>query len=367
MAEDRQQSQSDPSPELPMPGDVAASAGTTDAPLPPPPGLGRQMAQLVIIPAIIVIICIALATLFGLMAGRQTTIDNYLTKLRQSSGAGRMAFDLQDPRYKDRGLAAYNIATLIPEIRKQGDMEMLRVSQALVQILQDNVGENEEALQAYLLLALGELSQPGALEQITKGLTSRHPTVRQAAVRGLLSWNDPQAAAAALPEVLKLLKDESVETAATAAAAAGQLGRATRQQGGDLAPVLAALHEALGNPIMARREVAWNAAIALARLGDPLGERFVAEVLLDRTALSQLAARDSGPGVEQKLAPAMQDRLILSTLSAAGDMTSGDIWAKIKDLSQRDASTAVQSAARQLLLARDAQTGKPSPPGADSP
>ncbi len=321
---------------LAMPGE---SSGSVD--LPPPPKFGKQMAQLVVIPALIVIFCIGMAIMFGMLAGAQTSIDAYLMKLRQNSGAGRMAFNMQDPRYKDRGLAAYNIATLIPDMKDPA--ERLRVSEALAEILDHYVGDEEDMLQAYLLLALGQLGQECGFEPILIGLGSKHKTVRQAAIGGLLSWPDKTEAAVALPQLAVALGDEDPLVATEAAVAIGELA-----QSGD-AVMIAALQDALGRTGTGWRELGWNTAVALARLNDSLGSQIVAEVLLDREALALLPMAQQGPAAQRMMSPAGQDRIILSTLTASVDMQDERVWAKIKLLAEKDSNRVIRKAATQLI------------------
>ena len=131
-----------------------------------------------------------------------------------------------------------------------------------------------------------------------------------------------------------------------AAAALGELADPNDQQ------VKASLHEAMASTGTEMREVVWNAAIALARLGDEQGAQFVATVLLDRQTLAQLPAGESAPAGQETLSRSLQDRVILSTLAAARTMTNPKVWDKIKQLADKDPNRAVQSAARQVLATR---------------
>jgi hypothetical protein len=307
--------------------------------VPPPPSFGRQMAQLVIIPAAIVALAVGVALLFGKIAGASDTLDNQLLKLKQSSGAGKMAFNLQDPRYKDRSLAAYNVATMIPGIKSP--TEKRRVSDALIEILAQNVGEHEDTLQAYLLMAIGELGQPGGFEAITERLGAADSRTREGAIAGVLAWPDKPYARAAVPRLTDLLADPSPMVRAKAAAGLGEL--APR---GD-ARIIAALHEAMSANGIEAREAVWNSAIALGRLGDEQGAQFVARLLLDRDYLAKQP--ESGEGERQPMSPATQDRVILSVLAAARTMASPLVWEKVERLADNDPNRVVRSAAHELL------------------
>jgi|GEM_PF-2551925 len=339
-----------PENDMPMPGE--ATDASDDEPLPPPPTFGRQMAQLVIIPALIVIVCVGIAMMFGMLAGQQTDIDTYLAKLRQGSGKGRVAFNLQDPRYKDRGLAAYNIATMIPEILKQEQAEQQRISDELLRIHSDHVAPEEDMLQSYLLLALGQLGQSGGLEPIIEGLDSEHATVRQAAVRAVLDWPDREAAGAAQEMLVQTLNDDDLLVASLSAAALGEFTTESDQATRD------ALVKVIQMSSNDRQEVIWNAAVALAKLGDQRGEQFVVNVLLNREALAKVVDPAPRPGSAsspdgQYLSPTMQDRVIFSTLASAPKMQSSVVWDKIRQLADNDPNPAVKSAAKQLVHSHD--------------
>jgi hypothetical protein len=325
---------------------IPATGPTAPIVVPPAPTFGRQAAQLIIIPAVIVILCIGMAVLFGKLAGSRESLDNNLARLERDSGGGRMAFGLQDPRHKERGLAAYNIATQIPTIKDSAERK--RISDRLIVILRDHVSPAERELHVYLLTAVGQLGQPGGFDAIVPWLTAPEAASKQGAIRGVLSWPDAQQAQVAVPQLVALLRDEPL-VAAEAAAALGELGRA------DDADVIAALRGAMNATSTEQREVQWNAAVALARLGDEQGSRFVVDVLLNPEALSQLPMSSDGPGSQQLLSRGAQDRLMLAVLASARDMTDAGIWSKIQqiaDNSDKRYSLGIQTAARELLSTR---------------
>lgn len=320
----------------------AADSGRGEVSLPPPPSFTRQAAQLVIIPAAIVIVCIGLAVLFGRLAGSRDSIENQLARLEQSSGGGKLALGLQDPRYKDRGLAAYNIATLIPTL--DDPTQRLAISQRLARILAESVGPKEVELHVYLLTALGQLGQSDGLAVIEQWLTAPEPLSRLGAIRGLLSWPDIGVASALTPKLLPMLGDEPA-VAAEAAAAIGQLAGA----GDDAA--IEALRRAMNVAGSERREVQWNAAVALARLGDEVGSGFVADTLLDRAALARLPADGAAGAAGQGMSVAAQDRLMLAVLAAAADIADPRVRARVKAIASDDPSPVVRRAAVQLRSA----------------
>jgi len=338
--------------EMVMPGEPStpASGSSSSAPDKPAP-FGLQMAQLVIIPALIVIACISLAWMFSVLASAKDDIDTHLLKLRQSSGAGKLAMGLQDPRYKDRGLAAYNIATMI---RHETDpKEKLRISTALSEILEQHVAKDEYVLQDYLLRALGQLGQPGGLDTIMKRLDAPHPRIRQGAIGGVLSWPDAHEARRGLGALTARLTDDDPIVRAIAAAAVGQI--ATPQDEHVIESLRSSMQNADG---LEMREARWNAAVALAKLGDTQGGRFVADVLLDRSVLAEMPAGETGPSVEQKMTRGMADRVMLSTLASVYQTNDPRIWRRVSQIADNDPSRVVKTAAQKLLRSRSSQRPK---------
>jgi len=352
-----------------MPDTPAPTLGGTPnpslPPLPPPPtGFGGQMAQLVVIPALIVIAAVGVALIFGALAGAPDSIENHLIRLRQSSGRGNVALGFQDPRYKDRCYAAANIAQMLPGITDP--QKRTALNRELADILGSTVGEEEYELQAFILLAVGQLGEPDGLPLLLSYSESKSGMVRMAVPRALSSWaeagrttgewpNQQNAYTAGMPVLVKLMEDKEPTVAAETARVIGVLSRP-----GDEAAIKA-LRQGLGRTGQASREVQWNAAIALARLGEEDGGRVVAQVLLDRETLRKLASSDRDSQTTRQMRDADQDHVILHTLAAvrgspgeaevmgALSMNSPQVWEKIRQLADSDPNMAIRNAASGLL------------------
>lgn len=314
---------------------------------------GRQVAQLVIIPAVIVAVCMGFAYLFSQLAGAQDSIENHLLKLRQSSGTGRLSLGLQDPRYKDRWLAAYNIASMIRRIDDPKQRQHL--SDELIDILHHNVAKDEQVLEAYLLMAIGQLGQPGGLDAIIDRL---NPTplaqARLGAVNAVRRWPDRYEARRAMAGLQMLTDDADAQVRTTAVVALGELTLP-----GDQAAIrsLRAAMEVTGS---AMREAQWNAAVALARLGDAQGSGLVAALLLDRGALEQLPMIDDSGRVQQRLLNGDQiDKIIVRTLQASAAMKDPAVWDKIHQIADKDTNVTVRKTAKQALATLPADKGHP--------
>ncbi|MEX0776584.1 MAG: hypothetical protein WD042_12845 [Phycisphaeraceae bacterium] len=322
-----------------------------------PPSFGRQAAQLVIIPALIAIAAVTVWLIFGLLSARPDNIDDQMVRLQQSSGAGRMAGGLQDPRYKDRCLAAANIAAMLPTITDPAKRRGLHSD--MVRILENNVSPNEAELHAFLLMAIGQLRQPEGLEVILSHADSKHSMVRNAVTLGIATWADQTRGGAPRKEPLpplepalvvlrRYLGDPVPEVAQQAAAVLGEL---TTPQ--DMATI-AELRQAMARPGEIFRELHWNAAVALARLGDAAGAHYVTALLLNREALAKLPAESTGPAAPgpsggRTLPPHDQDRIMLATLAGARGMDDPQIWATIEALAVNDPSVMVRKEAGALL------------------
>lgn len=322
-----------------MPGDAPTMAASSS-----PPSFGRQMAQLVVIPAVIALSCVVVALLFTYLTGRPDTIETQLLQLRQSSGLGRLPMGLQDPRYKDRGRAAASLAQSLRTITQP--QRRTTVSAALSDILAHHIGEQEHTLRAYLLLALAQLGQPDTLAVIVEHLDHPSPNVAIAAVQALLEYPDRGAAAETIPALRRAATRPDANLRSVTAAALGAMADP------DDAATRAVLRDVLANTDGAAREARWNAAAALARLGDEQGAQVVAQLLLSRQALAQ-----TGSGGPNAVTPQEQTRIILATLATLATslrLPDADVWASVEHLAGADPDLSVRKRARQLLDAHDA-------------
>ncbi len=337
-----------PAGSTPVSGPSANPAVTT---IEAPPSFGRQMAQLVIIPAVIVLVSIGVVALLGMLVRSPDSIDHLLVRLQQPIGMGRTAMGLQDPRYLDRCRAAQDLATRIPHLTDA--LERAKVNEVLIATLaQINDPQQDVELQTYLLLAIGLLGEDGGLDVILDRLATGEGKLVEAAVGGVLAWPDVEAARRATPDLVRVLNNKDALVRAEAAAALGKLAEP------DDAAAIAALAQAMEVVGSEGRDVAWNAGVALAKLGDRRGIAMVTGLLLNREALAQLPAGETGAEAAQLMPPSLQDRVMVHTLanvmSSDGTthtvhMKDSAIWDKIGELAEKDPSREVRRAAQALL------------------
>ena len=334
---------------------VQSAASPAPVPLEPPPTFGRQMAQLVIIPAVIAIIAIALFWLFGSLAATPDSLSDQLTRLKQSSGyGGNLIAGAQDPRYKDRCQAAFQIATLIEKI--EADSERQSLSKELVTILKERVHEDDQELQYFMVMAIGRLAQPGGFEAVTARADSKHAQIRIGVVGAILSWADRDLTTArgALPLIAKLLTDSHEQVRTLAAAAAWRV--LTPEDSLETSLLVQPLREAMASVGVDPngrnfQATVTHAAIALASMGDEQGSSHVANVLLNREALAKQRA-DSTNQSDALMNANEQDHVIASTLHYVSKMKDERIWNKVKELAANDPSISIRKAAVQLIKER---------------
>jgi len=336
--------------DLPMPGSRDDAAPKEAQSIEPPPGEGRQVIQLVLIPAMITIVCIGIAVLFSALAGRQDSIDDQLMRLRQSSGGGKIGMGIHDPRYQERCRAAANIATRLPGIADETERQ--RISDELVDILRNTVSSEEHELQTYILVAVGQLGRAQGIAVIREKLQSDRAQIVQGAVGALGAVPDRDAARGAYPELLPLLAHGDADVRAMASATVAAFVEPSDEE------AIAALRGAMQITGSEFLDAYLNAAVGLARVGDRRGSAVVAMRLLDREAATELLRDQFGTDVPPQLLRARADQLMLRTLASAPNMTDEAIWDKIAVIADSDPSMEIRSAARQLLEGRKSSQPK---------
>ena len=330
---------------LPMP-DSATGAATgpqlpVSTPQPPASSWPRQLAQLVVIPALIVAAAAAAWLVWGLFIGSGAgDIDLLLAQLRHTPSAEEGLLGLHTPSSRTRWQAADAIARKIRTIEDPDQRR--RISSELESILA-NVGDGQPHLTHYLLLAVGRLGQPHGIEAIGTFFDSSEMIVHLGCLRGLASSPDLETARQLIPQVIEHLDNPHWQVQMEAAITLGHLGRPENLE------VVEALAGTIDPTASDHRDVVWNAAVALARLGDERGLDFVIEVLLNRKALSRLSAKVAGPGSIDAMSSPQQDRVMTTTIGAAAKIDDPRLWQKLEQIAEEDPSRSVRQAAAVML------------------
>lgn len=312
-----------------------------------PPSVGRQLVQLIAIPAVICAIAVGGIWMLGQLMPPPDSIDTLLLRLRSSSGAGKIGMGLKDPRYQERCRAASSLAQMLPSI--DDAQQRNEIGSQIIAILKEAVQPNEIELEVYLLMAIGQLGPEGGLTAITERLSSKNPMVRLHVARAISSWPDVDAARITVPTLVSMLKDEDTFVASEAARVLGVLATSKDVN------IIQSLRESLGSATTARRELYWNASVALARLGDKEGSVYVAGHLLNRDALAKEPAASSGPMASKMMSAADQELVIISTLAAVREVADKTVLDRIKQLADNDPSVNVRKAAKQIITGRNSE------------
>lgn len=357
---------------MPMPGRADGSVIASDASggadpaagktIAAPPGMGKQVAQLIVIPAVIVIGVILIGVLLGVVAGSARDVDSLLSQLRADSGFQKTEYGLQDSKYKKRMTDAFELAMLISEM--EDEQQRTYVGDELAKILSENVHEDEVEVRSYLLMAIGQLKQPSGLDVLKANLDSPHARVKVKAAQGLMAWigdgpgsEDRRVVAReTIPKLRDMLLFSDGSTSGNVDAdvrnfAAWALGTIADESDETTRNLLA---QAMQDGVGSTQEAQWAAATALAKLNDDRGVRFVLALLLDREALSQIPLKQPGnPASGQPLDNDAQTRVMLLTLSHVPQMDDKRIWERVRELAAQDTNSAVKNAANRLLSTGD--------------
>lgn len=330
-------------------GDHSAST-PRDATLAPEPPSATLIGRLFVVPAVIVtlMVCLAIVVVLfgGTTVGQRPSIDDLLRTIESDAGkhtAGMMLF----PADREVWQAAQELATRLA--RKDQELTPEQISQSADRIdrilgkLKKPAGADDEVIRAFqtkqqfLIMALARLGTPQAVDTIAKFLDNSDPQARQAALSGLMELRNQPAARERLPAVVQRLDDESPAVQIVAAAAIGVLAQPDDQ----------AAIKALRQKLAGDREVQWNAALALAKLGSKSGKAVLLN-MLDRGfwEKSRVQYQDAAETIDRAFTPNEIDGYLRVAMDAAGRLDDADLRASIQRL-RDDPSPSVRDAARK--------------------
>jgi HEAT repeat protein len=303
---------------------------TTDAPDgPAPEEQPRQttpflVLQFFVFPLAIVAVCVAVFVIFGLIAGESRGARDYLAEVRGGSANRRWQ-------------AAFELSKVL-QARKDPALSEPRFAEEAVRLFRES-GTDDPRVRRYLALALGRLGDaravPALLEAVEEGAAKERPVDPETqvyAVWALGAIGD----ASALPKLVALAggPDSGLRKAAVHALGAFP-GEAAQ----------AALVKGLGD---ATEDVRWNAAVALARRGEPRAAPILLE-MMDRTHLADLDRRLRERGLPDGLTPEQREEAILQAVAAAAALPSPALRSALERLRDTDANLKVREAARRAL------------------
>ena len=329
-------------------------------------GFGRQMLQLVLIPALIVGGVLAVAMIVIALGGQAQSLDSVLAKLNTTGGGL--------PADQERARTALSLLSIIDHPTRPGGSlsaeDRTKLVTELPRIARLQRGGHEELCRA-IMGALGLLADPSTIEVFAEFLASPEKNDWFAAVSGLHGWRGDMTLFRPLtPDLLKVLRnaprptsnpkdDRPIESLPAITISVLAVVADPHDQ-----DVLNALNEELASSAGTNRDLLWNAGCALAVLGDERGIPFVV-TLLDRAWLKTQPYDPRAPQLGL-MDEASLRKIIASTINVVvgfdprlGGFTvrvsSPQVWEMIETLAQSDPDASIKDLARAALDAREAQ------------
>lgn len=273
----------------------------------PEQGFARELAQFFIVPSLIVLLCVGVFLMFGLISGERKGVRDFLQDVRTSRGG-------------DRWQAAFEMSRAIAQHpQTRADQRLVDDISAVIRA----EGKDDPKVRKYLIIALENLGSRSAGPVIIEALSDPDPEVRLQAARALGAIGSVQGAAGPLAG---LLEDEDAGIRKVALFALGQ----TRDRS-----AIPALQPKLEDPI---EDIRWNAALALAVLGDASGRSVIAQ-MIDRRHLDTI----EGITEDQKI------DAIVNGLQAVYLLHDASFTETVRDLGRNDPSLKVREIAIRTL------------------
>jgi HEAT repeat protein len=274
----------------------------------------RTFVGLFVVPLLVVIMCVGVFVLFGWAAYERRSVEDYLSDLRDN----RSFFAHR------RKQAAYELSKIL-----SANPEALREDPAAGEELRELFSTSEDLwVRRYLALVLGHVRDHEAVPLLVDGAASTDSQIRIYSLWALGAIADP----AGFSTLDTALADTDPGIRKTAAYALGGFdGHAAAQQ---------ALLPLVDDPVA---DVRWNAALALARLGDPSGQP-VLEQMLDRRLLAQIP----------DITPEQQEDAMISALNALVALDVAIDGSVLDRLAADDPSYKVRQAAIEARKSRAA-------------
>lgn len=318
---------------------------TDETPASTAPMTGTLMARLFVVPAIIVCLLLGVAVvvvLFGSTSiDKPETIADLLARIESDTGE-RTAGMLLSPHAKETWQASQELAQRLQNKEKfLTANEIEPTATRIVKLLEkfpagQDVAEPGPGQQYFLMLALGRLASESAAAPLTNLLKDPNSTTRRTALQSLAEMRGTPAAKAVLPSVLPLLNDAKPEVQMVACATVASLA-----DRGDNAAI-----KAVATRLESDREIQWNAAMTLARLGDLRGKMVLLN-MLERGYWEKLDLEylEGNSTIRRKFTEVEVANNLRSAIEAAANVKDADLAALVGRLKE-DSSVQVRDAAR---------------------
>lgn len=198
----------------------------------------------------------------------------------------------------------------------------------------------------FMVRALGRTERPEAIDPLLAVLRSGQEPYVAAALREFGELHSLPESRRAVGPILRVLEtSDRTETLLVACTVLSVLGEPGDRR---IIDALATVR------LAAEGEVAWSAALALARLGSNAGKSTLFD-LLDRSFLESgkryQVVNSSGQVLRYALPPQRVDELLIAAMDAASNLDDTEVWKMISQLAT-DSSPAVRGRAEKMLKAR---------------
>ncbi len=340
----------------PLVGDTPGStSSTTPAGGDLPPMTPSLMGQLFGVPAVIVSAIVGCAVVVVLLFGsittqRERSVSSLLDVLEGRIGektAGVLLPNEQEVWQVSRELA---MRLVNKDVELTAD-ELQTVVKRLSSLLTDYADSSSDLSEMgrkqlhFVMRALCRTDDPNAIRPIARMLDDPSASTRREALSALAALGRLPQARAALPRMIEALADHDSVVRTTACVSISAIVKEPD------AEVIAALGRAYFD---ADREVRWNAALALARLGSPKGKSLLLD-MLDRdyweNDVKVRVETSSGDSGAYPLPASAAARYLVAAIEAASHLQDPEIWDQIRKL-DRDPAPSVADAARKVLRLR---------------
>ena len=333
--------------------------------------LGRLFTAPLLIIGTIVGGAVLVVILFG---GPASSEERSITQLLQALEAtsGEKSLGVLLPREKELWQTALELSLRLKHKDKEPDLtegELASAAHRLSALVRADLSNldrlathgaqrtNQREIRSrrleFVIRALGRTEHPDAVETLVEIVKSGWEPYVQVAMQELGGLGAIPGARESVGPIVEVLRESRVaETRLLACTVLSVLAREDDQQ---------AIEVLNSTRLTGDAEVAWSAALALARLGSDAGKSTLLD-LLDRSFLESgeryHVSEQAGNVHRYPMPPQRVDGLLIAAIDAASKIENADLWEMIVRL-ESDRSPVVRSRASEALGRRGSATGGP--------
>lgn len=266
----------------------------------------RTLLQFFVIPALVVAVCVGIFFFFTWLVSEEKSGVDYLHDIRTGSASRRWQSAFELAKLLNHPGDKARLTGLAPEMA-----DTFRVAE-----------DDDPRVRRYLALAMGHLGDPRTVPVLVKALGEKDPETKIYAIWALGAIGDPRA----VPPLIEMAEHDDPGVRKMAVYSLGTLGAGEAQ---------GVLRAALNDHEM---DVAWNAAMALAKLGDDSGRAQILQ-MLDRELLGSIEAMTEDQRTEA----------MITAIKGAALLGDGEMRQRLLDISRQEPNLKVRQAALEAL------------------